>query len=69
YYEQLKEKVASGANTVISIDPLVTSTHDYLSRDKVKHNAINPQTDVPLQMAMPHTMYSEKMYDKNYIDK
>ncbi len=51
YYEQLKEKAASGAFThpVISIDPVVKfSTHDYLGRDKVKHIAINPQTDVPL---------------------
>lgn len=68
YYEQLKEKVASGAISVISIDPVVTSTHDYLGRDKVKHIAINPQTDVPLQLALAHTLYSEKLYDKNFLD-
>ncbi|WP_435816445.1 phage tail length tape measure family protein, partial [Escherichia coli] len=37
---------------VISIDPVVTSTHEYLGREHVKHIAVNPQTDVPLQLAL-----------------
>ncbi|WP_149864935.1 hypothetical protein, partial [Salmonella enterica] len=35
YYEHFIEIVASGAISVISIVPVVTSTHDYLGRDKV----------------------------------
>ena len=65
YYEQLKAKVAAGEIEVISIDPVVTSTHEYLGREHVKHIAVNPQTDVPLQLALAHTLYSENLYDKN----
>ncbi|MGS9064327.1 molybdopterin-dependent oxidoreductase, partial [Salmonella enterica subsp. enterica serovar Infantis] len=68
YYEHLKEKVASGAISLISIDPVVSATHDYLGRDKVKHIAINPQTDFPLLLALAHTLYSEKLDDKNFLD-
>ncbi|MBW6087871.1 molybdopterin-dependent oxidoreductase [Escherichia coli] len=64
YYEQLKAKVAAGEIEVISIDPVVTSTHEYLGREHVKHIAVNPQTDVPLQLALAHTLYSENLYDK-----
>lgn len=68
YYEQLKEKVARGEISVISVDPVVTSTHDYLGRDKVKHIAVNPQADVPLQLALAHTLYTEKLYDKHFLE-
>lgn len=68
YYAQLKEKVASGALRVISIDTAITATQDYLGRDKVQHIAINPQTDVPLQLALAHTLYSEKLYDAHFLD-
>ncbi|AKH90247.1 Trimethylamine-N-oxide reductase 1 precursor [Edwardsiella tarda] len=68
YYAQLKEKVASGAIRVISIDTVVSSTHDYLGRDKVQHLAVNPQTDVPLQLALAHTLYSERLYDAHFLD-
>ncbi|MBD5682979.1 molybdopterin-dependent oxidoreductase, partial [Citrobacter freundii] len=68
YYEQLKDKVARGEISVISVDPVVTSTHDYLGRDKVKHIAVNPQADVPLQLALAHTLYTEKLYDKHFLD-
>ncbi len=49
---------------VISIDPVVTSTHEYLGREHVKHITVNPQTDVPLQLALAYTLYSENLYDK-----
>ena len=68
YCEQLKEKVARGEISVISVDPVVTSTHDYLGRDKVKHIAVNPQADVPLQLALAHTLYTEKLYDKHFLE-
>ncbi|EPC5194699.1 trimethylamine-N-oxide reductase TorA [Edwardsiella piscicida] len=68
YYAQLKEKVANGEIRVVSIDTVVSSTHDYLGRDKVQHIAVNPQTDVPLQLALAHTLYSEKLYDAHFLD-
>ncbi|WP_395755986.1 trimethylamine-N-oxide reductase TorA [Edwardsiella ictaluri] len=68
YYAQLKEKVANGEIQVVSIDTVVSSTHDYLGRDKVQHIAVNPQTDVPLQLALAHTLYSEKLYDAHFLD-
>ena len=40
YYAQLKAKVAAGEIEVISIDPVVTSTHEYLGREHVKHIAL-----------------------------
>ncbi|TGC18829.1 trimethylamine-N-oxide reductase TorA [Escherichia sp. E2562] len=67
YYEQLKEKVVAGEIEVISIDPVVSSTHEYQGREHVKHIIVNPQTDVPLQLAMAHTLYSENLYDKQFI--
>lgn len=67
YYEQLKAKVAAGEIEIISIDPVVTSTHEYLGREHVKHVAVNPQTDVPLQLALAYTLYSENLYDKNFL--
>ena len=60
-------KVAAGEIEVISIDPVVTSTHEYLGREHVKHIAVNPQTDVPLQLALAYTLYSENLYDKNFL--
>ncbi|UIV46058.1 molybdopterin-dependent oxidoreductase [Escherichia coli] len=62
-----KAKVAAGEIEVISIDPVVTSTHEYLGREHVKHIAVNPQTDVPLQLALAYTLYSENLYDKNFL--
>ena len=63
----MKAKVAAGEIEVISIDPVVTSTHEYLGREHVKHIAVNPQTDVPLQLALAYTLYSENLYDKNFL--
>ncbi|SUC30347.1 Trimethylamine-N-oxide reductase 1 precursor [Providencia rettgeri] len=61
YYEQLKAKAANGEIKVISIDPIITSTHDYLGRANVQHIAINPQADVPLQLAIA-TRFTLKTY-------
>ncbi|MFP1591150.1 molybdopterin-dependent oxidoreductase [Escherichia coli] len=33
----------------------------------MKHIAVNPQTDVPLQLALAYTLYSENLYDKNFL--
>ncbi|AKJ43137.1 trimethylamine-N-oxide reductase TorA [Pragia fontium] len=69
YYEELKQKVASGEIKVISVDPTVSSTHDYLGREHVQHIALNPQTDVPLQLAIAHTLYTENLHDKKFLSE
>jgi len=67
YYAQLKEKVAQGEIRVVSVDPVVSSTHEFLGRDKVQHLALHPQTDVPLLLALAHTLYSEKLHDSQFL--
>ena len=64
----IRFKSARGEISVISVDPVITSAHDYLGRDKVKHVAVNPQADVPLQLALAHTLYTEKLYDTHFVD-
>lgn len=67
YYAELKAKVAKGEINVVSIDPVVSSTHEFLGREHVQHIAINPQTDVPLQLALAHTLYSENLHDAHFL--
>ncbi|MGF1762101.1 trimethylamine-N-oxide reductase TorA [Aliivibrio kagoshimensis] len=65
YLEQLKEKVAQGEINVISVDPVKNKTQRYLENE---HFYINPQTDVPFMLALAHTLYTEDLYDKKFID-
>lgn len=65
YYEQLKEKVAKKGIKVICVDPVKSKTQNYLQCD---HRYVNPQTDVPFMLAIAHTLYNEKLYDKEFID-
>lgn len=65
YLEQLKQKVAEKAINVISIDPVKTKTQNYLGCEQLY---IHPQTDVPFMLAIAHTLYTEKLYDKKFID-
>lgn len=67
YYAQLKEKVARDEIRVVSVDPVVSSTHEFLGRDKVQHVALHPQTDVPLLLALAHTLYNEKLHDSQFL--
>ncbi|MBI3310575.1 MAG: molybdopterin-dependent oxidoreductase, partial [Serratia liquefaciens] len=67
YYNELKTKAASGEIKVVSIDPVVSSTHEFLGRENVQHIAVNPQTDVPLQLALAYTLYSENLHDTHFL--
>ena len=64
YYKQLKEQVAAGKINVISVDPVVSETNAYLGG---KHVAVNPQTDVALMLGMAHTMFTEELYDEDFV--
>ncbi|MGF1685734.1 trimethylamine-N-oxide reductase TorA [Photobacterium japonica] len=65
YYEQLKDKVAKGEIKVICVDPVKSKTQNYLQCD---HQYVNPQTDVPFMLGIAHTLYTEDLYDKKFID-
>ncbi len=65
YLEQLKEKVAKGEINVISVDPVKNKTQRYLNNE---HFYINPQTDVPFMLALAHTLYTEDLHDKQFIE-
>ncbi|MDH2998617.1 trimethylamine N-oxide reductase I catalytic subunit [Pasteurellaceae bacterium LFhippo2] len=65
YLEQLKQKVAEKAVNVISVDPVKSKTQNYLGCDQLY---INPQADVPFMLAIAHTLYTENLYDKKFID-
>ncbi|MEL7290791.1 MAG: trimethylamine-N-oxide reductase TorA [Pseudomonadota bacterium] len=65
YLAQLKEKVAKGEINVLSVDPVKNKTQRYLEND---HLYINPQTDVAFMLAVAHVLYTEDLYDKQFID-
>lgn len=59
---KLKEK----GTKVVSIDPRVTDTAAYLGAAWLP---LRPNTDVALMLALAHTLYTEGLYDKGFIDK
>lgn len=60
--KQLKKK----GKKIISIDPRLTDTAEYLGADWIK---IRPNTDVAMMLAIAHTLYKENLYDKVFLDK
>ena len=65
YLDQLKEKVADGKINVISVDPVKNKTQRFLDNE---HMYINPQSDVAFMLAVAYTLYTENLYDKQFID-
>lgn len=65
YLEQLKAKVADGSIRVISVDPVRSKTQKYLNCEQLY---LNPLTDVAMMLGMAHTLYSEGLYDKQFIE-
>jgi trimethylamine-N-oxide reductase (cytochrome c) len=63
---QLRAKAAAGNIKVISIDPRVTDTAQYLGARWI---APRPNTDTALMLALMHTLYTENLYDKAFIGK
>ncbi len=64
YYEQLAEKVKNKEIKVIYVDPVVSSTQKAVGGEQIR---VNPQTDVPLMLALAHTLYTENLYNKDFI--
>ncbi|MFT6189031.1 MAG: trimethylamine-N-oxide reductase (cytochrome c) [Oleispira sp.] len=65
YLAELKEKVKRGEIRVISIDPVVTKTQEYLGCEQIY---VNPQTDVALMLGIAYEMVNENLHDKKFID-
>ncbi len=65
YYAQLKDKVAKGELTMISVDPVVSKSQKYFG---CEHQYVNPQTDVPFMLGIAHTLYKENLYDKQFLE-
>ena len=65
YFEQLKEKVKNKAIKVVCVDPVKSKTQNYLGCD---HFYVNPQADMPFMLAIAHTLYTENLYDKAFLD-
>ena len=65
YFEQLKEKVKNNAINVVCVDPVKSKTQNYLGCD---HFYVNPQADMPFMLAIAHTLYTENLYDKAFLD-
>ncbi|WP_178384453.1 molybdopterin-dependent oxidoreductase, partial [Histophilus somni] len=64
YLAQLKQKVADNSINVICVDPVKSKTQNYLG---CKHQYINPQTDVPFMLAIAYVLYTENLYDKQFL--
>ena len=62
-YDYLAKLKAKGTK-VVSIDPRVTDTAEYLGAEWV---AVRPNTDTALMLALMHTLYTEKLYDEKFI--
>ncbi|SMY32507.1 Trimethylamine-N-oxide reductase precursor [Photobacterium malacitanum] len=65
YYAQLKDKVAKGELTMISVDPVISKSQKYFG---CEHQYVNPQTDVPFMLGIAHTLYKENLYDKQFLE-
>ncbi|MCB2093669.1 MAG: trimethylamine-N-oxide reductase TorA [Rhodobacteraceae bacterium] len=64
-YEYIKALKAKGTK-VISIDPRVTDTAEYLGAEQV---AVRPNTDTALMLAIAHTLVTENLYDKDFVER
>ncbi|OBU14344.1 trimethylamine N-oxide reductase I catalytic subunit [Photobacterium aquimaris] len=64
YYEQLAEKVKNKEIKVIYVDPVVSSTQKAVGGEQIR---VNPQTDLPLMLAIAHTLYTENLYNKEFV--
>ncbi|MFA7428557.1 MAG: trimethylamine-N-oxide reductase TorA [Rhodospirillaceae bacterium] len=65
YYAQLKDKIASGAIRAICVDPVRSKTLNYL---ECEHQYVNPLSDVAMMLAMAHTLVTEDLHDKAFLE-
>ncbi len=65
YFDELRDKIAAGEINAISVDPVRTKTQKHIGGDQLY---INPMTDVAFMLGIAHTLYSEDLHDKEFID-
>jgi len=63
-YEYMAKLKAKGTK-VISIDPRKTDTAEYFGADWI---APRPNTDTALMLGLAHTLYTEKLYDADFVN-
>lgn len=51
---------------VVTIDPVRTDTAEHVGSEWI---ALRPNTDVALMLAIAHTLYAERLYSREFIDK
>ena len=64
YYQELAKKVEAGEINVIHIDPVKNASYKFFGGKQIP---VNPQTDVPLMLAIAHTLYTEERYNKTFL--
>lgn len=64
YYNQLAEKVKKKEIRVIHVDPICSKTQKLVGGDQIK---VNPQTDMPLMLAIAYTLYKENLHDQAFL--
>lgn len=65
YLQQLKQKVKDEDIRVIVIDPVKSMTANYLDAEYLY---VNPMTDLTLMLGIAHTLWSEDLYDQEFLD-
>jgi len=64
--KKFREKVLSGKAEVVEIDPRYTDTGKYLNAKWIKPR---PNTDTALMLGIAYTLYTEGIYNKDFIKK
>ncbi len=65
YFDALRDKIANGEMRVISVDPVRSKTQNHIGCEQIY---VNPQTDVTMMLAIAHTLYTEDLHDKEFLD-
>lgn len=60
------EQLKKAGVKAISIDPVRTLTCDYLDAEWIKPR---PQTDVAMMLGIAHTLYTEDLHDKKFLER
>ena len=66
YFKALKEQAKKRGLKFYIIDPVYNNTGMYF---EAEHIQIRPTTDVAMMLGMAHYLYSENLYNKEFVDK
>jgi len=66
YFKALKEQAKKRGLKFYIVDPVYNNTGMYF---EAEHIQIRPTTDVAMMLGMAHYLYSENLYNKEFVDK